>query len=639
MWSARPASRSTVVVMRRRARCAALAVVVALAVGLAQGEAAVAAPRASLTTAERSASTLRPSGWLGSSCVLASSDDRRTFTEGSWSLRIKCAHSGAASSLTSLLTGPFPKAVGPLHFQEYTGACAINERCGDSATYRTACTVNVTRQDDGSVPDFFSITMTNPGSCGSSGGGGNPDLDRLTISGSSQWFAGLTGYGFCSYGTVANASPTFPGACEQASWAAFDNITPQYHWTAPVELHPNMCESITAEYFVNDVELVTLNGATANATDRFKVVLTVDGWSGGEPKDVRLMGEFETLAGLPVMPRWIIDLIGLDEDDVVTRTYTAPSGGLDLSSFRLGCWSEVNGVQEGPIELAQALGTINPCEGMSWVWPTDEQLIAGREYSARFRWARAPANWVSGLYLDVEGSDGLYNFDSGDSGTYEQHLTDVDYPDGTAVSTWTGSFPPSASGWFTVRWTQAVDGLTSRHGVWCDQGAFGDVLYQFDATYVGSDSEGEEACFSFESMSLTSPSSWLRGLGRMSTCLLKWTFVPDSAELAVKFDEFQDELFGQFPFSIVATAADFLSTLGTEIETASGTGCFTGTTSLSFGEYGEVDAEAVCIGDDMTISSGERSLLVVMFIAPMVWALLRYTWSTLFGSRVAAETA
>lgn len=69
-------------------------------------------------------------------------------------------------------------------------------------------------------------------------------------------------------------------------------------------------------------------------------------------------------------------------------------------------------------------------------------------------------------------------------------------------------------------------------------------------------------CFTFEGMSLTSPSTWLRGIGRMSVCLV----VPDSDYLAEDFEEVKTELRSNAPFSWAVNGYDMAAdaTVGLE---------------------------------------------------------------------------
>lgn len=113
-------------------------------------------------------------------------------------------------------------------------------------------------------------------------------------------------------------------------------------------------------------------------------------------------------------------------------------------------------------------------------------------------------------------------------------------------------------------------------------------------------------------------------------CALLWAFVPGDG-LGEDFEAFKDSLFAQFPFSMIATAADFLGDMGDSMEGASGTGCFGGTSSWSFGQYGTVNADDVCIGENVTVTSGQRSIVAALMLAPMVYGLLLFTWTMVLG--------
>lgn len=123
------------------------------------------------------------------------------------------------------------------------------------------------------------------------------------------------------------------------------------------------------------------------------------------------------------------------------------------------------------------------------------------------------------------------------------------------------------------------------------------------------------------------PAEWVL---RPIKCAFIWAFKPGPG-VGDAFDEFKDALFAQFPFSMVAGAADFLGTLGDSMDSAAGTGCWGGSASWSFGEYGTVAAEDVCIGDDVTVTTPQRQRVLVLMLAPMVWGLLRYTWAVVLG--------
>jgi hypothetical protein len=115
-------------------------------------------------------------------------------------------------------------------------------------------------------------------------------------------------------------------------------------------------------------------------------------------------------------------------------------------------------------------------------------------------------------------------------------------------------------------------------------------------------------------------------------CALLWAFVPDDS-LGESFEAFTDELFGQFPFSLVDAAAGFLGDLGGEMESASGTGCFSGSSSWSFGSAGTVQAEDMCIGDGVDVSPSQRATVLTLMLAPMVFGVLAWVWSMVLDGK------
>lgn len=132
------------------------------------------------------------------------------------------------------------------------------------------------------------------------------------------------------------------------------------------------------------------------------------------------------------------------------------------------------------------------------------------------------------------------------------------------------------------------------------------------------------------------PAQWVL---RPIKCALEWAFVPDGDELGEDFAAFKGELYAQFPFSLAAGMIGFASDLGNEIETASGTGCFTGAAEWSFGDYGEVEAGDVCIGGGVELTGPQRDRVLVLMLAPMVWALYRLTWAIVFKRPSAGAAA
>lgn len=114
-------------------------------------------------------------------------------------------------------------------------------------------------------------------------------------------------------------------------------------------------------------------------------------------------------------------------------------------------------------------------------------------------------------------------------------------------------FVPPADGSLALH----LDGLTVR----CVDAA-GE---SYDATPGGggfsepSSESGSGRCFTFDGMSLTSPKSWVSGIGRMFVCIGEWFFVPDDP--AGWAEDQVEQLQSEAPFSYAATGIEALDAL------------------------------------------------------------------------------
>lgn len=138
----------------------------------------------------------------------------------------------------------------------------------------------------------------------------------------------------------------------------------------------------------------------------------------------------------------------------------------------------------------------------------------------------------------------------------------------------------------------------------------------------GNDDDGESssvaACFSFPKMSLTSPASWVRGLGGMFVCLVRVVVVPDGDTVAIYFTELKDVLADRPPFSLITMTVSFASDLSNSFSNAAGSGCFD---ALGFVDEWVNDG-GVCFGDAVNTTSAQRQTLFVFMAAPLAFALL-----------------
>lgn len=150
---------------------------------------------------------------------------------------------------------------------------------------------------------------------------------------------------------------------------------------------------------------------------------------------------------------------------------------------------------------------------------------------------------------------------------------------------------------------------------------------QTEAPGNGLGADAQESCYgqALGSMELTRPASWVAGAGRMAVCLVEFLFVPDSTTVSEEFDGFVDSLEEQFPFSLGFMLIDFTSTLADELQSASGSGCFSGIGSYPIGGT-SVAVDDVCIGEGMDVSGGQRDLMAVLFIAPILWSVVAHAY-------------
>jgi len=163
---------------------------------------------------------------------------------------------------------------------------------------------------------------------------------------------------------------------------------------------------------------------------------------------------------------------------------------------------------------------------------------------------------------------------------------------------------------------------------------FGDEIVAGGGYDLNDPGVNGENCYASSGMTLTNPVSWVTGAGRMGVCLVRWLVVPSGDAISESFDGFTEELFAQFPFSFISIAIDFLDDLGTAMTSASGSGCFSGTSSWTFGVGGSqtsVSGDDVCIGENISLTSPQRTTLLAIMGAPILFALLRHAWGMVLG--------
>jgi len=144
----------------------------------------------------------------------------------------------------------------------------------------------------------------------------------------------------------------------------------------------------------------------------------------------------------------------------------------------------------------------------------------------------------------------------------------------------------------------------------------------------------DEGCYARVSsdMSLTSPKSWVVGAGKLGSCVVQWLVVPEAGYLNTKYSEFEDELEAQAPFSFLFIADGFLSDLDDTV------------TDMEAGDAPDIPIASFTIGGATVDTSGfapgavvgdavdpaDRSLLTLLLLAGVVWAVLRHAAGLLF---------
>lgn len=117
-------------------------------------------------------------------------------------------------------------------------------------------------------------------------------------------------------------------------------------------------------------------------------------------------------------------------------------------------------------------------------------------------------------------------------------------------------------------------------------------------------------CFKFPGMSLTKPSTWLRGLGDMFVCIVRWLFVPESSYVEAQLDRYSDALSGTFPFSAAFKLHEFYGDTVDSISTS--TSCFDPGIDAGPVDVGCVEVTAV------QTSGYTRNLILAVFGAVLI---------------------
>lgn len=240
---------------------------------------------------------------------------------------------------------------------------------------------------------------------------------------------------------------------------------------------------------------------------------------------------------------------------------TIPPGTFTLSELQVRC--------EGPGGTRYGVGYGSPtdptlnrsaCPGWRVETPEGVELFkAGSSYEITV-WQTAGATIESQVAkLAVRTVDDLGWIRNEDDDEDELDVTSLTYATSTSQSL---PFTPTGGRRYRFDWSPTADFRIEEVGLVCfDTGTrhnrFGFVI-PFDYGYVDgleySDpaGAGDQSCYRFEDMSLTSPSSWLRGIGQMGSCLVRWFVIPSRA--GAEWAKLYDVLEVNVPFAWVIGA-------------------------------------------------------------------------------------
>jgi len=145
----------------------------------------------------------------------------------------------------------------------------------------------------------------------------------------------------------------------------------------------------------------------------------------------------------------------------------------------------------------------------------------------------------------------------------------------------------------------------------------------------------DEGCYARATgdLSLTSPKTWLVAGGRIGVCLVEFLVVPSEGKLSSEYGAFEDELELQTPFSFLFILDGFLSDLEDVV------------TDMEAGDAPEIPIASFTIGGATVDTSGfapgavvgdavepaDRSLLTLLLLGGIVWAVLNHASGLLFG--------
>jgi len=151
----------------------------------------------------------------------------------------------------------------------------------------------------------------------------------------------------------------------------------------------------------------------------------------------------------------------------------------------------------------------------------------------------------------------------------------------------------------------------------------------------------EQGCYSrvVSGMSLTSPRSWVTGGGKLAVCLVEFLVVPSPDYLSEQYNDFEDELEAQTPFSFLFIMDGFLADVEDTV------------TDMEAGDAPNLPVASFTIGGATVDTAGmapgavvgagvdpaDRTLLTLLLLAGVVWGVLKHAAGLLFGSPVVED--
>lgn len=319
----------------------------------------------------------------------------------------------------------------------------------------------------------------------------------------------------------------------------------------------------------------------------------------------------------------------IDVSDLYTKSHP-------LALFELRC-SDTEGhsyyVQNGDHLWTDDAAEHRACSALTLFYPDQSTVHAGDVVRIGFRMEPGP------FALADNGIVRLQSYET-TSTSFVDNLTDVgetfdrfgnkvgEYPE----VTYPFHIPDDVLGYFDV--TVQFDELeTSDLHFRCTDtvgtvDSDGDGVFDCDTCGIGStpDPESLSDCFGATGLSL-SPSSWVPGLVSMQACTVRVLVVPSPGFVEEWADDQRTTLEDVPPFSFGLALVDFGVDLSDEVASPSGDGCF----DVGIPVPGSGSSE-MCVGADVSTTGGQRSVIAMFIIVPIVLALLARGFTLLRSS-------